>query len=104
MQQHLQRREDMQTAQWLRQNGICATTFASTPIQLLQAQQAAHHLLKHHCDLLSLAQIKQLKAFIQRMGSTQARQQLNLAQAYSILNISNKVNRRLFRQYRKIKT
>lgn len=82
---------------WLRSNGIDPQSINGIHIKLLQAQQQAHLLLKHHWDLLSDQQRRTLETFKQIMANTKARQKLKPAAAFPVLNISSKINRQLFR-------
>ena len=93
-------KDDALTADWLRDNGIAVNAFSTTHIKLLQAQQAAHTLLTQNAHLLTPAQTKQLKAFQQKMAHKKAREKLKPTAAYPILNISTKINRQLFKDYR----
>ena len=88
------------TNEWLWKQGLNESIFTNTHIKLLQAQQAAHALLTQSANLLTPAQTKQLKAFQQKMAHKKAREKLKPAAAYPILNISTKINRQLFKDYR----
>ena len=92
--------DDGLTADWLRDSGISVNAFSIINIKLLQAQQVAHTLLTQNANLLTLAQTKQLKAFQQKMARKKVREKLKPAAAYPILNISTKINRQLFKDYR----
>ena len=93
-------KDDALTADWLRDNGIAVNAFSTTHIKLLQAQQAAHALLTQSANLLTPAQTKQLQAFQQLMAHKRSRDRLKPTAAYPILNISTKINRQLFKDYR----
>jgi hypothetical protein len=95
-------KDDALTADWLRDNGIAVNAFSTTHIKLLQAQQAAHTLLTQNAHLLTPAQTKQLKAFQQKMTHKKVREKLKPTAAYPILNISTKINRQLFKEYRRL--
>jgi hypothetical protein len=84
--------------QWIRAQGLDAGSFHSTPIRLLQAQQQAHTLLTQHWALLSTEQRAQLQLFMQQMRCKRTRSQLKPQAANSVLNISSKIHRQLFRQ------
>ena len=88
------------TNEWLWKQGLNESIFSNTHIKLLQAQQAAHALLTQSANLITPAQTKQLKAFQQLMAHKKAREKLKPTAAYPILNISTKINRQLFKDYR----
>ena len=90
------KRDDALTADWLRDNGIGDKAFCTTHIRLLQAQQAANTLLNQNKNLLTSNQIKALKAFQRKMASKKIRAKLKPESAYTVLNISTKINRQLF--------
>lgn len=83
-------------ADWLRDNGIATNSFNTTHVKLIQAQQAAHTLLNQNHNLLTSTQIKALKAFQQKMANKKIRAKLKPEAAYTVLNISTKINRQLF--------
>jgi hypothetical protein len=90
------------TNEWLWEQGLNEGTFTNTHIKLLQAQQAAHALLTQHLSLLTATQTQTLKAFQQKMKQKKARAKLKPSHAYPILNISTKINRQLFKDYRRL--
>lgn len=92
--------DDGLTADWLRDNGIALKAFNITHIKLLQAQQAAHALLTQNRDLLTINQLNTITEFQHKMSSHKARTKLKPSHAYPVLNISNKINRQLFKQNR----
>ena len=94
--------DDALTADWLRDNGIAVNSFSTTHIKLLQAQQTAHTLLTQNLNLLTSNQIKALKAFQRKMTNKKARAKLKPEAAYQILNISNKINRQLFKLHKQL--
>jgi hypothetical protein len=86
--------------EWLTEAGLNADTFDATDIRLLQAQQQAHALLTHHAHLLSHTQRTALEQFQRAMANTRTRDRLKPSAANPVLNISSKINRQLFKQYR----
>lgn len=88
--------------EWLAELGLNTSTFSTTHIRLLQAQQQAHALLTHHGNLLTASQRTTLENFQQQMAHQRTRNRLKPQAAYPVLNISSKINRQLFRQYRKL--
>jgi len=97
-----ERLNDGLTADWLRDNGITVRVFNTADDKLLQAQKTAHTLLTQHTNLLTADQIQTLQAFTKRMAHTNTRTKLTPKSAYPVLNISTKINRQLFQQYRKL--
>jgi hypothetical protein len=85
------------TQNWIRANGMQVSTFNTTPVKLLQAQQTAHTLLTQCSNLLTSNQTKTLKAFQRKMADKRTRAALKPEAAYSILNINTKINRQLFK-------
>lgn len=95
-------KDDALAADWLRDNGIAVKTFASTHVKLLQAQQTAHTLLSQNTNLLTAHQIKALKAFLRKMSNKTTLAKLKPEAAYSVLNISTKINRQLFKVHKQL--
>ena len=58
------------TQNWIRENGMQVSTFNTTPVKLLQAQQQATNLLRNHANLLTKAQVQTLQNFQKRMTQT----------------------------------
>jgi hypothetical protein len=93
-----QEQQDTQQADtWIKQQGLDTGTFATTKLQLLQAQQTAHTLLTSHKHLLNQKQIQTLKKFQQKINT-----KLNPKTAYQVLNIGTKINRQIFRAYKQL--
>ena len=81
------------TQNWIRANGMQVSTFNSTPIKLLQAQQQATNLLLNYTALLTKSQVQTLQNFQKRMTHKNTRTKLKPEHAYPILNIATKVKR-----------
>lgn len=94
--------DDGLTADWLRDMGITVRVFNTADEKLLQAQKAAHTLLTQHTNLLTADQIGTLTTFTKRMSHKNTRNKLTSKSAYPVLNISAKINRQLFKQYKQI--
>jgi len=95
-----QRKQTLETDQWLRKQGIDNQSFTSTHPKLLKAKQAAHQLLTHHNDLLNNEQRLTLDEFRHKMSNKKTRQKLKPEAAYPILNINTKISRHLFKLHR----
>ena len=102
MKNRKQRLDDGLTADWLRDMGITVRVFNTADDKLLQAQKTAHTLLTQHTKLLTADQIQTLTNFTKRMKSKHTRAKLTAKSAYPILNISTKINRQLFQQYKQV--
>ena len=94
----------MATEKWLKSTGFNTATFNNINPKLLQAQQTAHILLTQHQNLLTTEQINTLRNFKRRVGNTKLCTKLKPEVAYPILNIANKINRQIFKQYKQIGT
>lgn len=88
---------------WLKQNGISPEDLLALDIELLQAQQIATNLLKHHASLLCKAQSDKLNAFLHAMTTANSRKRIPRSTCFGVMNIGKAVNRKLFRQYKHIK-
>ncbi len=77
-----------------------ANSFSTTPVKLLQAQQAAHHLLTECKSYLSRSQELTLRDFQHKMATKRTRSKLKSAAAWPILNMATKINRQLFQAHR----
>ena len=97
-----QGKDTLTTEKWIKSTGLNVRAFNNLPVQLLQAQQIAHNLLTQNKDLLSTEQIKTLRAFQRKVINKKIRHKLKPEAAYPILNISNKINRQLFKQHRQL--
>ena len=94
--------DTLEANEWLEQTGFNSNTFGTTHIRLLQAQQQAHALLTHHSNLLNHSQRTTLENFQQLMAHKRTRDRLKPTAAYPILNISSKINRKLFKHHRQL--
>jgi hypothetical protein len=81
------------TQNWIRANGMQVSTFNSTPIKLLQAQQQATNLLLNYTALLTKSQVQTLQNFQKRMSHKNIRTKLKPEHAYPVLNIATKIKR-----------
>lgn len=98
-----QEQQDTQQADtWIKQQGLDTGTFATTNLQLLQAQQTAHTLMTAHRHLLNQKQIQTLLAFQQKITNKRTSTKLNPKAAYQVLNIGTKINRQLFKAYKQL--
>lgn len=87
---------------WLVRCGLDPESINCTDIRLLKAQEHTYSLLMHHRDLLSSAQVLTLEDFQRRMRNRHIRCTLKPSAANAVLNISSKINRRLFKQYKQL--
>ena len=91
------------TSDWLRDNDFDNPYFNQTDIKILQAQKTAQILLTQHLNLLTTEQISQIKIFQNKTSKSKLLKKLKPNAAYPVLNIGRKINRQLFKQYKKIK-
>src|SRR5574343_462101 len=88
---------------WIKIEGLDVQSFAQTHVRLLQAQRQAHALLTNHANLLSCDEVRVLQKFQHQMEKTRTRRKLKPSAAIPVLNISSKINRKLFKQYKQLK-
>ena len=88
---------------WLRNKGLNPTNFASIDLKLIQAFIKAKSLIDHGDHYLTCWQRDALELFIDQMSHANTRRKLKTHAAYPILNISSKINRKIFKDYRQIK-
>ena len=104
-QYQIQRKEGKDTLQaekWIKDTGLNVCVFNRLPVQVLKAQQVALTLLNQNLHLLTNEQIKIIHAFQRKVGNTKNHKNLKPSTAFPILNINNKINRQLFKQYRQL--
>jgi len=99
--QHL--KDEQLTNDWLKANGITQTLFNKVQVFQLQAYKAATNILKHNVELLTDKEKDLLINYCAAMLNSRQRNSITKRNTYHILNISTRINRQLFRQYRKIK-
>ncbi len=87
---------------WIKTEGLDVQSFAQTNARLLQAQRHAHALLTTQSHLLSFDQVHVLEKFQQQMATMRTRIKLKPSAAITVLNITTKINRQLFKQYRQL--
>jgi len=86
------------TNSWLRNNGINPRNFDTIDSIFIKAQQTAFDLVKNHSNLLTDAQFKKIKLFIQKIQGTSKNKQLKPNFAQSILNMGTKIKRQAYKQ------
>ena len=99
--QHL--KDEQPANEWLKENGITRTLFIKTQVFQLQAYKTATNILKHNVTLLKTNEYELLTSYCKRMLNSRQRNNITTRNTYQILNIGTRINRQLFRQYRKIK-
>jgi len=88
---------------WLKENGITNKLFNETQVFQLQAYKTATNILRHNVELLKTNEYEQLTSYCKRMLNSRQRNSITTRNTYQILNIGTRINRQLFRQYRKNK-
>ena len=104
-QRQILRKQDkdvLTTEKWIKETGLTVCVFNRLPVQVLKAQQVAHTLLTQNLNLLTPEQIKTLRTFQRKVGNTKNHKNLKSSTAFPILNISNKINRQLFKQHKQL--
>jgi hypothetical protein len=104
-QQQIMRKHEKDTLtaeKWIKDTGLNVCAFVKLPVQVQQAQQAAHALLTYNINLLTTEQVHTLRAFQRKVGNTKNHKSLKPSTAYPILNISNKINRQLFKLHKQL--
>jgi len=99
--QHL--KDEQLTNDWLKSNGITQTLFNKVQVFQLQAYKQATNILKHNFELLTDKEKDLLMNYCTAMLNSRQRNSITKRNTYQILNIGTRINRQLFRQYRKIK-
>ena len=99
--QHL--KDEQLTNDWLKANGITQALFNKVQVFQLQAYKQATNILKHNFELLTDKEKDLLINYCAAMLNSRQRNSITKRNTYQILNISTRINRQLFRQYRKIK-
>jgi hypothetical protein len=95
-------KDDALTADWLRDNGLNDKTFSTAKLNAIRAQSMAHTLLTQHRNLLSNSQIQSLTAFQQATATKRDIQRVSDSFCKCVMNINASINRKLFRQHRKL--
>ena len=98
--QHLKNEEIANN--WLIDNGITQTLFNKVQVFQLQAYKAATNILKHNVELLKHCEYEQLTSYCKQMLNSRQRNSITKRNTYQILNIGTRINRQLFKQYRKL--
>ena len=88
---------------WLKENCITNRLFNEAQVFQLQAYKTAKNILKHNVELLKNGEYELLTSYCKAILSSRQRNSITKRNTYEILNISTRINRQLFRQYRKIK-
>ena len=97
-----QEKDTLTAEKWIKDTGLNVCAFFKLPVQVQQAQQAAHALLTYNINLLTTEQVQTLRAFQRKVVNKKIRHKLKPTSAYPILNISNKINRQLFKQHNRL--
>jgi len=97
-----QDKDVLTTEKWIKETGLTVCVFNRLPVQVLKAQQVAHTLLTQNLNLLTTEQIKTLRTFQRKVANKKIHNKIKSSSAYPILNISNKINRLLFKQHKQL--
>ena len=95
-------KDDALTADWLRDIGLNDKTFSTTKLNVVRAQTMTHTLLTQYRAMLSNSQLHSLTAFEQACSNKRERQRITDAFCHCVMNINTNINRKLFKQHRKL--
>jgi hypothetical protein len=87
---------------WIREQGYTIKDFDNLSSFVLYAQRQAHLILKHHKNLITEDQQAILVAYHRKYFNYCARKKIKAKEAQRVLNISSKINRKLFKLYRQL--
>ena len=96
-------KEEQTANNWLKENGITNRLFNEVQVFQLQAYMTATNILKHNVELLKNGEYELLTSYCKAILNSRQRNSITKHNTYQILNIGTRINRQLFRQYRKIK-
>ncbi len=99
--QHL--KDEQLANNWLKENGITNRLFNEVQGFQLQAYKTATNILKHNVNLLKTNEHELLTSYCEAMLNSRQRNSITKRNTYQIFNIGTRINRQLFKQYRKIK-
>ena len=95
--------ENKPANEWLADNGLCAKQLLNTELAVQQAQRIAYNLITHHHQLLTTQQLTQLNQYIKAASYYNSRMRIRPQTTHKIMNIGSCINRKLFKQNRKLK-
>ena len=96
-------KEEQTANNWLKDNGITNRLFNEVQVFQLQAYKTAKNILKHNVELLKNGEYEELTSYCKAILNSRQRNSITKRNTYQILNIGIRINRQLFKQYRKIK-
>jgi hypothetical protein len=85
-------------AGWLNNYSISTSAFEKSSTDLLRAQITAKGTLDHYSYLLTQDQTQSLKAYCLDFANPASRKHITTHQTHQVLNIGNKVRRKIFKQ------
>ena len=85
-------------AGWLNNYSISTGAFEKSSTDLLRAQITAKGTLDHYAHLLTQEQVQTLKAFCSDFANPASRKYITAYQTHQVVNIGNKVRRKIFKQ------
>ena len=97
-----ERQDTVAASDWLRSNGLNDSYFASVKLIYIQAQQVASNLLTQHGPELCEKEVRVLQTYLNLIANKKSRKKLTKTQAYKVLNIGTKINRQIFKQYKRV--
>jgi len=92
---------DKQTADWLQANGMDEKSFTVIDLPFIQAQQVAFALMKYHAALLNEEQTELITTYLKDINNKVKRKTVTKTNVYKVLNLGTKINRQLFKAYKR---
>ncbi len=89
------------TNKWLKTNAI-EKVFEKEDTLKAKAYVAATNILKHNVELLKNGEYELLTDYCSAILNSKQRSSITKRNTYQILNLGKQVNRKLFKQYRKL--
>ena len=96
-------KQEAQTNEWLRENGINVKSFTKTKPQTLKAQQSATQLLNEYADKLDNSSKRLLRYFQRCYNDKNQRDKITSGDCYRVFNIAGRVKRGEYRDSRKMR-
>ncbi len=94
------KRDSKLTQTWLVSVGLANVNLNDTDTVVLQAKRAADRLIKQQCNLLDSQELIYIKKFRTNFYTRTKANGALCSSAYKVLNISRKINRQIFKQFR----
>jgi len=94
---------DFFLARWTKEQGLTERMLFSESIELLQTKRIATKLIKDYGRVLKEKEIFLLQFFLKNFENSDKRKKITKTNCYEIMNIGKRINRKEFKQKRKLK-